>query len=114
MDTAVSATFSSIYNEILLKKCGGASCHSAANGGTLFIDPSKSASALRAALVNGAATGVACGGSGLSLVVPGDASASLLYTKLTESPPCGMRMPAVTDDELARIERWIVAGAADN
>jgi hypothetical protein len=49
------------------------------------------------------------------LVVPGDAAASLLLTKLSPNPPCGSRMPvggaAFSVEQLEQVRSWIAAGA---
>jgi hypothetical protein len=52
----------------------------------------------------------AMGGSGL-LIDPANASASVLYTKLTPTPPFGARMPLVgaplSDADMACVLSWI-------
>ncbi len=55
----------------------------------------------------------------LTLVVPGDSSASLLYLKVSASaPPVGSRMPlnrsALTQTQINLIRDWIDQGALDN
>ncbi len=57
--------------------------------------------------------------SDLTLVVPGDSQASLLFLKVSsDSPPVGNRMPLggslLADDEIAIIRDWIDQGALDN
>ncbi|MEZ4251639.1 MAG: hypothetical protein R3B99_25775 [Polyangiales bacterium] len=56
-----------------------------------------------------------CGGAG-TLIVPGDAAASIFYTKLTSNPGCGDIMPlgresGLPEDALEPIREWINAGA---
>lgn len=55
----------------------------------------------------------------LTLIVPGNADASLVYQKVSsDSPPVGMRMPSLgaplTSEELASLRDWINQGALDN
>ena len=62
--------------------------------------------------------GPECGTSGLELVNPGDAGASLLYLKVTE-PPCGNKMPAEYEPYLDmrqtdQIREWIAIGAPND
>jgi hypothetical protein len=53
-----------------------------------------------------------------SLVVPGQPEMSLLYLKLSPTPPCGSRMPLggtpFSDTQLEMIRCWIAAGAMNN
>ena len=70
-------------------------------------------------LVGVPASGVACGSSSETRVVPGDSSHSLLYQKISESkPPCGAQMrhhaqPLAASD-VALIRQWIDEGAPNN
>lgn len=110
-------TFSSIYTQILAKKCAGAVCHSGdAADGAFRLAGVTSASALHASLIDHAATGSQCAASSMSLVVPGNPDSSLLYRKLTASPPCGSRMPptALSANEIENVRAWIANGALDN
>lgn len=55
----------------------------------------------------------------LTLVVPGDSSASLLYQKIaSSSPPVGSRMPlfrsALSDEHIGLVRDWIDQGALNN
>lgn len=55
----------------------------------------------------------------LTLVVPGDADASLLYLKVSSAnPPVGARMPLIAAPlsaaQVELIRRWIDEGAVDN
>ena len=56
---------------------------------------------------------------GHSMVVPGDPDSSLLYLKVAGGePPVGEAMPLnyafLEDEELAAVEAWILAGAAND
>lgn len=55
---------------------------------------------------------------GKDIVVPGDAGASPIIDKLKPSPQYGQRMPynrpALSSDEIAKIEAWINQGANNN
>jgi outer membrane protein assembly factor BamB len=109
--------FSTIYAQIMAQRCAGSVCHSGtATGGSLSLQAG-TASAIRASLLNKAASGSECMASGLSLVVPGNPDMSLLYRKLTDMPPCGSRMPPtgpLTTEEIGRIRTWIANGALDD
>ncbi|TMQ02218.1 MAG: hypothetical protein E6J90_24450 [Deltaproteobacteria bacterium] len=57
--------------------------------------------------------------SGEQVVVAGSPCTSILYLKLSLSPPFGSRMPLngppyFTDDELRLVHDWIAQGAGDN
>jgi hypothetical protein len=80
-------------------------------------------------LVNVKAAGDACGTSGLTRVVPGSASTSLIVTKTDTNeshtpPPCGVQMPlgcgktaglkCLGGDDVTPLESWINAGAQNN
>jgi mono/diheme cytochrome c family protein len=94
-------------------------CHDASKQG-IPNDPSLplTADASYDALVNHKAD-ADCGGV---RVVPGDPDASYLFQKISEEMPCdGPRMPRghelivpppLTDEQIALIRSWILAGAA--
>lgn len=57
--------------------------------------------------------------SGADIVIPGDPCASILYQKMTETPPYGARMPSngppfFSDEETMLVHDWIAEGADDN
>jgi outer membrane protein assembly factor BamB len=112
------ATFSSIYTDIIASRCAGPVCHSSAStGGSLNLGAGSTSSALRSTLLNRPASGSACASSGLPMVVPSQPDNSLLYRKLTNTPPCGSRMPPTAPlkaEEIERIRTWIANGAADD
>ena len=68
------------------------------------------------ALLGVVSTSSKCGGA--TLVVAGDAEASLFFTKTAGEPGCGGQMPlggtGLTDDEREMIHSWIAAGADQN
>ncbi|HKP58074.1 MAG TPA: PQQ-binding-like beta-propeller repeat protein [Polyangiales bacterium] len=113
-----SSAFSAIYSQIIAPRCAGSVCHSSSStGGSLNLPAGASASTVRSSLLNKPASGPECTTSGMSLVVPGNPEMSLLYRKLTDTPPCGSRMPptgALPAAELDRIRTWIMNGAADD
>ena len=109
-------TFASIRANILQPRCA-LPCHSDIEppaGLDMETDP-------YAALVNVPAAGQMCEASGLDRIEPGDPAASLLYLKITAKrddvdPVCGEGMPqgarpSLSDQEIAVIEQWILAGA---
>ena len=70
-------------------------------------------------LVGVQASGVACGSSSETRVVPGDSSHSLLYQKISQSkPPCGTQMRVhgqpLSASDVALIAQWIDEGAPNN
>lgn len=112
-------TFTEIYTTIISVKC--APCHTTPEGiGTQVgqLDMTTQDSAYMN-LVDAQAAGASCAGEG-TRVVPGDASASLLFLKidLTDPPPCGSKMPLnlppLSQDEVTEVQDWINAGARDN
>jgi hypothetical protein len=110
-----SPTFTNVYTTVLEPNC---SLHHATGAVDGFLTFETKANAYKT-LVNVKASGPNCGQSGETRVVPGSASTSLLYQKVSETtPPCGSQMPlnanplSVADQQL--IEDWINAGAPNN
>ena len=109
------ATFTAVYTEVLGPTCR--TCHQPGGIGS-FQDFSSQAVAY-GALVGVKASGPSCGSSGQTRVVPGNASGSLLYQKVSESsPPCGAMMPLggppLTSAQVTLIEDWIKSGAQND
>jgi hypothetical protein len=90
--------------DVLAVRCAGSVCHSPGDmpaGGLDLVSPDP---VERVAGVDSPNC------SGQVLAVPGDPDASLIIRKLSDSPPCGSRMPLVGDlpaDEAACIRDWI-------
>jgi hypothetical protein len=108
-------TFTALYGEILAPSCALLFCHGGADGTFLPMDTQAIA---YSAMVGVVSHGPKCGASGLELVNPGDAGASLLYLKVT-APPCGNKMPAEYEPYLdlrqtEQIRMWIAMGASNN
>jgi hypothetical protein len=114
-----SATLTQVVAIFQSKACGA--CHSSApssaNGGLQF-DPSNKSS-LHTALVgkkSAGTNGSKCGG--MTYVEADEPSSSLLYQKLSGSPPCGVRMPQggtpLSESELATVSSWIQGGALND
>ena len=110
-------TFTNVYQEVI---CGTGcwACHGPAMQGALGLEPKANA---YANLVGRAAGGEPCAPDGQMLVAPGDANASLLYTKLAATTSCGDAMPPgdpanspITPAMLQRVQAWINAGAPDD
>jgi hypothetical protein len=109
-----------IFTPIIEVHCVG--CHSGSGSGVSGgkLDMS-SADAGYANLVNVVSTGAACGSSGETRVVPGNAASSLLYQKVngfTTAPPCGAAMPKSGEIPnggqavvVTQIQTWINQGA---
>lgn len=97
-------SFSQDVNPILQSSCSFSNCH----GGT---PPESGFSTASYETV----TGNADHGP---LVVPGDASSSNLYLKVTANPPFGERMPRgmtpLSASQINTIRDWINEGAEDN
>jgi hypothetical protein len=103
-DAGTAAACPPVESAILEAKCATAGCH-AASGGAAGLD--LASPGVLGRLANKPATG----GAG-SLVVPGDPSASVLYTKLMTAPPFGSRMPlgaSLDDASLACVHDWIAS-----
>lgn len=106
--SACEPTFESVRAQIFLPRCATEGCHAAdspAAGLDLTIeDPTPLIGAVSAA----------CDGE--LRVSPGDPLGSTLYTKLTDAPPCGKRMPLGGDplsrDELLCVVGWIESEAS--
>jgi hypothetical protein len=106
-DPLVAVTFSGHIRPILGKSPGGCTgCHgtSATSGFTV-----------------GSYDAILRGGtvSGSDIVIPGEPCESVLYQKLSATPPFGSRMPYngppfFTASELAMFRDWIAEGALDN
>jgi hypothetical protein len=134
-DDSVVPQFATVYGTILSARC--LPCHSGTNEGALAgkLDMSTEQKAY-SSLVGVPATGVSCGPSDLTRVVPGDAPDSLLFLKVhagliasednttdaqpgpeagAAQPPCGDTMPddgtSLTQAEVGAIEDWIDDGA---
>jgi hypothetical protein len=120
-------TWDSIYDRVLRPLC--VSCHQPDNpfwgynesGNGQELDYSDAADALTAmvgieAESRSAATDVDCAGSG-TLIVAGDADASIFFRKMTADPGCGESMPlreggrGLPENVLEPIREWIEAGA---
>ena len=112
---ATQATLTEVYTAILQPTCSP--CHHPGGEGS-FQDFSSQSNAY-AALVGVKASGPSCGSSGETRVVPGSASQSLLFQKVSEaSPPCGSQMPLggppLSSSQTTLIENWINAGALND
>jgi hypothetical protein len=111
----LSPTWSNVYSAVLAKQC--LPCHASATGLSQGHLDMASKGAAYTHLVGVAASGAACGGKG-TLVVPGQASSSLLYEKLSTSPPCGSMMPfgraPLSGSEKNLIKNWINRGAMND
>jgi hypothetical protein len=111
---STSVSFAMDIRPLIARQTGGCSCHlpssTGAGAGTLLsgLDLSSFMS-LRAGGAN----------SGAKVVVAGEPCASIMYQKLSDSPPFGSRMPLngppfFTVDQLRLLHDWIAEGAADN
>jgi hypothetical protein len=114
------AKFSEIYP--LLFPAGTAAkcnfCHSmnASNVSNGKLSMGMDKDAAYAALVGKSSVSAMC--EGAELVVPGQPEMSLLYQKVSGTPPCGSRMPlgagALPDNQVEMIRSWIAAGAKND
>ena len=124
-------TFTRVMAEVItIGKCGGPFCHSSTAAGFSLGSPAE----VYAQLIDEPATGALCRPSGAAAdaaadagsdagsethlrVIPGDPEASLLYQKLSGSPPCGDMMPPGQDPDPEKAQLvydWIAAGAKDD
>jgi hypothetical protein len=105
-------TFATVY-AIIQSNC--LPCHSTGNGKNQGMLDMSSQSAAYMNLVGAMAAGSQCGSSGLTRVVAGDSSTSLLYQIIQPNPPCGSQMPAngmLMPGDITTIGAWIDGGAA--
>lgn len=97
-----------VPQDVFLKICGAPGCHSTADK-MLGLD-------LQSPDVASRLTGVsAMGGPGL-LIDPSNPAMSVIYTKLTLTPPFGVRMPfartPLDDGTIACVLQWITAATS--
>jgi polyvinyl alcohol dehydrogenase (cytochrome) len=106
-------TFDAVYREVLEPHgCTTTMCHGP--GGMLSLQNRDRA---HGNLVDAAAEGDLCASSGLARVVSGEPDESLLYLKLLEDPPCGVRMPVggeLDPEAIDQVREWISRGANDD
>lgn len=102
--------FPAIYTEIFQTKgCTETFCHG--KEGNLSLS---SAGEAYEQLVGVKAAGELCADREVLRVKPGEPEQSLLFQKLGETPPCGVRMPVggmLDDKQIEQIKAWIEAGA---
>ncbi|GAB5541887.1 MAG: hypothetical protein SangKO_016470 [Sandaracinaceae bacterium] len=108
-------TWPAIHAELVVPTCGGSRCHEGSDPSGALDWVGGGASSVHARIVGSPAEGLSCGESGLTRIVPGDASASLFYTKTGDEPPCGARMPLapqrLREEQRCAIGAWIDCGA---
>lgn len=125
-------SFTKVYANVIQPKCTNDFCHF--NGVSIRYSALDMSSQVRAywSLVGLPCMGPACSQSGMR-VVPWDPDHSILYQKLSPTPPCGSRMPAdstqfytngtsetkfsgnpLSADEQQLIYNWIQEGAYNN
>jgi hypothetical protein len=104
------ASFAGTVRPVLMARCAKVGCHAGSGASTGL--------ALGSVTYNDVinATGTNTGGK---VVVPGDASSSTLYTKTTDTPPFGGRMPGdgppyLPIEDQNKIRDWINQGALNN
>jgi hypothetical protein len=90
---------------IFVPSCGGTGCHGA-TGAQQDLDLVSPGVAARVVGVSGI-------GCSATLADPANPEASLIYQKLSPTPPCGSPMPlarpALSDDDVACVLAWIAA-----
>lgn len=94
-----------VVTRIFVPSCGGTGCHDA-KGPQQDLDLVSPGVAARVVGVPGI-------GCTATLADPSDPEASLLYQKLSPTPPCGSPMPlarpALSDEDVACVLAWIAA-----
>ena len=111
--SAADVRFTELYQNVLHKRCADAVCHGGGAGNLDFTTQAKA----YAALVDTQADGPDCKSSGLTRVVAGKPNESLMYEKLSPTPPCGRRMPlgnVLSTSETAMVREWIAGGAPND
>jgi hypothetical protein len=125
-------SFTKVYAEVIQPKCSNDFCHY--YGASIRYSALDLSSKVRAywSLVGLPCMGPACSQSGMR-VAPGRPDISIMYQKLSPSPPCGIQMPADTTafstngtselkfsgpplspDQQQLIYNWIQEGAQNN
>ena len=125
-------SFTKVYAEVIQPQCSNDFCHY--NGVSIRYSALDLSSRVRAywSLVGLPCMGPACSQSGMR-VVPWQPQQSIMYQKLSPSPPCGIQMPAdsttfstngtselkfsgpaLSADQQQLIYNWIQEGAQDN
>jgi hypothetical protein len=108
---AVDATFTQVYDDILLLSCAYSTCHLGEGSAQLGWDDAPSA---YASLVGVASTQI----ESMDLVEPGAPDSSYLVWKLEENSGIsgGMMPPSVpiSSDQIAMVRAWIAAGAPND
>jgi hypothetical protein len=125
-------SFAQVYAQVIQPKCSNSFCHY--NGASIRYSALDLSSKTRAywSLVGLPSMGPACSQSGMR-VAPWQPEVSVMYEKLSPSPPCGSQMPAdssaystngtadlkFTGPELSAAEKqliydWIAEGAYNN
>ncbi len=94
-----------VVTRIFVPSCGGTGCHDA-TGPQQDLDLVSPGVAARVVGVRGL-------GCNATLADPGNPEASLIYQKLSPTPPCGSPMPlarpALSDEDVACVLAWIAA-----
>ncbi|MEI9942515.1 MAG: hypothetical protein WDO69_35320 [Pseudomonadota bacterium] len=96
-----------VVTRIFIPSCGGTGCHGAV-GPQQDLDLVSPGVASRVVGVPGTGTGCVS-----TLADPTNPEASLIYQKLSPTPPCGSPMPlarpALSDEDVACVLAWIAA-----
>jgi hypothetical protein len=114
---APAATFTQVYAMLFPRSssgqcemCHGLPAHDVVNGN---LETGMSQDTAYAALVGKTSTSTRC--MSRPLVVAGKPDESLLYLKLSPTPPCGVRMPnggsGLSAAQIEMVRSWIAAGA---
>lgn len=115
-----AATFTEVY-ELLFPRSSAGQCemchalpaHDVVNGN---LETGMTQDSTYEALVGKQSASSRC--MQMPLVVAGKPEMSLLYLKLTPTPPCGVRMPnggkGLTDDQVEVVRSWIAGGAKND
>jgi hypothetical protein len=124
MFTPGSPTWAAIFQEIIADTgCnGGISCHAGTAAGNLVMktkaDGYTALVGVKALGTNVPAGGTNCKDTGLTRVVAGDPTNSLLMQKISNpTPSCGAHMPPggnLTAAQLEQVRLWIANGAMNN
>jgi hypothetical protein len=116
-----AVTFTKVYSDVLSGSC--TPCHAPGGTGDSAGRLDMSTQAVAYPNLQKSAAGASCGSSGLTLVVPGDAAASLLVEKVSSAhPPCGTQMPfgcggpspCLAAAQVQEIVDWVNGGAQND
>lgn len=113
-------TYTAVWYEIIVPRCGNSFCHGG-NDNSFVISTKETTYQSPTGFIGAKAGGVDCVKTGLWHIDPGHPESSLIYLKLIDPPPCGVRMPNLPGAlghldprDIEQVRSWIELGARDD